>query len=124
MNDFYGAPDAAFSSGNSATIKQIKQEDNQMQLSSHLTPAPIDGVARITHAGMASWAIPNSPYRCADCTFWDHSGRANKQMHLFGAPTPRRCRKYFALMNKAGAAVPHDARACKFFEPINKKVQP
>jgi hypothetical protein len=87
-----------------------------MLLSPHRTPAPIDEVARITNPGMASWAIPDSPNCCAKCTFWDDLGRSGKQPSLFGIPEPRRCRKYFGLMNKPGAAVPHNAKACRFFE--------
>jgi hypothetical protein len=87
-----------------------------MLLSRHLTPAPIDEVARLTHPGMASWAVPDTPHCCGDCIFWDRQGRAKKLGRLFGVPEPRQCRKYFMLMNKTGAAVPYDAMACRVFE--------
>jgi hypothetical protein len=91
-----------------------------MLLSLHLTPAPIDEIARVTHPGMASWAIPDTPNRCAECVFWNDLGRSNKQPRR-GVPAPRRYTKYFMLTDKAGAAVPASARACRFYqlqEPI------
>jgi hypothetical protein len=88
-----------------------------MLLSRHLTPAPIDEVARVTHRGMASWAIPNSPNRCVECVFWNHLGAPIRKLTGgFGTPAPRRCEQYHILTNKRGAAVPHNAKACRFFE--------
>jgi hypothetical protein len=89
-----------------------------MLLSPHRTTAPIDEVARATHKGMASWAIPNSPNRCAECVSWNHLNEPNKRHSAFGVPAPRRCEQYYALMNKRGAAVPHFAKACRFFEKL------
>jgi hypothetical protein len=90
-----------------------------MLLSRHLTPAPIDEVARITRRGMASWAIPDSPHRCGECQFWNNNGAtATSPPPTFGTPAPRRCAKYFTLTNKRGAAVPHNARSCRFFEKL------
>jgi hypothetical protein len=82
-----------------------------------LTHAPTDGVARATHKGMASWAIPNSPNHCAGCVFWNHLGAPIRKLTGgFGTPAPRRCSQFTTLTNKRGAAVPHNARACRFFE--------
>jgi hypothetical protein len=92
-------------------------------ISRHPTSVPIDEVAQITHHGMASWAIPNTPHRCADCVFWGHPGQSTNQMRHRRVPTPRRCAKYRALMGKGGAPVPASARACRFFE-ASQQVQP
>jgi hypothetical protein len=88
-----------------------------MLRSLHLTPAPTDEVALITHRGMASWAVPGSPHRCGECLFWNNNGAtATLPPPTFGTPAPRRCAKYFTLTNKGGPAVPHKATACRFFE--------
>jgi hypothetical protein len=80
------------------------------------TSTPIDEIALITHRGMASWSIPNTPHRCADCVLWGHPGQTNQMRHRFRVPAPRRCAKYRALMSKGGAPVPASARACRFFQ--------
>jgi hypothetical protein len=89
-------------------------------LSRYPISAPIDEIARITHQGMASWAIPDTSNRCSDCVFWGHPVRATEQPRKFRVPAPRRCTKYRALMNKGGAPVPASAKACRFFQPSSQ----
>jgi hypothetical protein len=81
--------------------------------------------ARNTWAGMSHWAGsgPNGA-TCRLCTHWTGCGDLVGNHTLFGTPKPRRCAKYQQMMNGAkGGKVPHDARACKYFEPINRASQ-
>lgn len=93
----------------------------------HLKTAPRDP-ARSTHSGQASWALPNTQDRCGHCLFWDNLGKPTpRQPYRLGGtvPAPRRCAKYTQLMRgEAGEPVPHDARACRYFQqsPTGRKV--
>jgi hypothetical protein len=66
---------------------------------------------RVTHAGMASWAI-DPVNKCRGCVFWGLPGE--RYARALGS---RPCAKYMALMNgRIGKAVPHDASSCCFFQ--------
>jgi hypothetical protein len=70
-----------------------------------------------TYAGQASWADPDSGKTCRQCSHWTGCGQGTGYVAKWRTLKPRPCAKYRALMNgKVGAAVPHDAFSCRFFE--------
>jgi hypothetical protein len=81
--------------------------------SSHLTisNAQLESLARATVPGQASWAV--GPQTCRECVSWSNCGRSSKPGV---ALKPRACEKFRQLTGKIGPAIPHNARACRFFE--------
>lgn len=90
-----------------------------MQTTPHLTagnPAFIDRV-HATHEGQASWAEGTNT--CRECVFWgyaDEPFRRHRAKLGSGRLKNRSCVKFQELTGKEGPGVPHDARACRFFE--------
>jgi hypothetical protein len=90
-------------------------------LQDHLTAAPVDVLARASHAGMAHFAGTGpAGETCRDCLFWAH-GRPNdyraKGGHQFGLIESATCNKYRTITLRAGNRVPGDAMACRYFRP-------
>ena len=85
----------------------------------HLTPSPIDVLARASHPGMAHFAGTGPQLRtCRECIFWEHDPhdyRAKTGKHR-GLIEPALCRKYRQITLQVGAKVPDDAAACRYFE--------
>ena len=72
---------------------------------------------RVTFPGQASWADHESGRTCRECLFWTGCGQGTGYVAKWRTLKPRPCAKFRALMNgKVGAAVPHDAPACRYFE--------
>lgn len=74
---------------------------------------------RATYAGMAHWAGSGPISRtCRECKYWMFARRyysANGK-HA-GQLKDEACDKYRTLMSgELGPAIPHNARACKYFE--------
>lgn len=67
-----------------------------------------------THAGQAFWAATGPDGKtCRECSEWMSTGYLASSGLLKDSP----CDKYARMMNcTAGPAVPHYAKACKYFE--------
>jgi hypothetical protein len=78
-----------------------------------------DRVCRNSFAGMAHFAETGPAGRtCRECRFWQHTpydyhSRVGK---YHGLIKPCACGKYKSLTGRAGARVPDDAAACKYFQ--------
>ncbi len=85
----------------------------------HLTPAPIDVLARISHPGMAHFAGTGPRgSTCRECVFWahgphDYRAKNGKWRGLIEAAT---CKKYRQITMQTGGKIPDDAAACKYFD--------
>jgi len=90
------------------------------QAASHLRAAGADQAwverARRTFAGQSSWALDDTKLTCATCRYWNNCGKPTKNYTGSLIERPRSCDKYRQLTGKTGAAVPHDAIACRFYE--------
>lgn len=89
-------------------------------LSLHLTqPNPDLGkLIAATPSGMAFWSGTGpAGTTCRECIFFDHqkSYYAKKGING-GGLKPARCKKYKMLSQTNGGNVPHETRACKYFE--------
>lgn len=78
-----------------------------------------------TYPGMAHFAESGPTGKtCRECQAWtgcggDRGYYAKKGRHG-GALKPRACARYREMMmGNTGPGVPHDARACKYFEQID-----
>jgi hypothetical protein len=73
---------------------------------------------RATYAGMASWAMTGpAGTTCRECLHWNGCGKDTGYVATWRTLKARPCAKYRSLMNnKTGAAVPHDAPSCRFFQ--------
>jgi hypothetical protein len=71
---------------------------------------------KLTHPGQANWALPSTDRVCRQCVHWDDAGGRQIGRDGHGILKPRACTKYAAMMRARGARVPHDAKACRFFE--------
>jgi hypothetical protein len=89
----------------------------------HSTGGALDEMARRTFQGMAYFAGTGPQgSTCRECKFWLYLGHhySNTSQHV-GAPKPARCEKFSEMkQGDRGAAVPHQARACKYFSPDEK----
>lgn len=67
-----------------------------------------------THVGQAHLA-GSGPFgkTCRECLSWQFV----KAWAAKGGPKPSPCAQYRRLMREWGRNVPHDAAACKYFEP-------
>jgi hypothetical protein len=71
------------------------------------TPAQLE-----TMPGQATWADLNSPFTCRECWLWSGGKRDDH-----GILKPAICRKAASMMfGRKPPPVPHDARACRFFD--------
>lgn len=76
----------------------------------------------VTYAGMAHFAGSGpAGMSCRLCAHWTgcgvDTGYRSKNGKYGGVLKPRACGKYQQLMGGAvGGSIPHDARACKYFE--------
>jgi len=102
-----------------ATLLALEEGGNKPMslLTPHLTKPYQPGVAAALAAtvpGMASVAVPDSPNTCRQCARW--GPKSFKRDHR-GELKPKRCYKASGLMQgKQQPAVPHQQRACRFFE--------
>lgn len=65
-----------------------------------------------SHKGQAHFAGTGPATKsCRECVSWQSIGGYNKD-----GPKPSPCRKFRELTGKVGAAVPHSAHSCKYFE--------
>ncbi|BEV47318.1 hypothetical protein CRBSH125_35010 [Afipia carboxidovorans] len=90
-------------------------------LSSHLTQPNADlghMIAR-TPSGMAFWSGTGpGNTTCRECVFFDHQHSYYAKKGIGGGSLkPAKCKKFKALAQSSGGAVPHDTRSCKYFEP-------
>lgn len=92
----------------------------------HLTPGPVDTLARASYPGMAHFAGtgPNIS-TCRECDFWGVASGKNPVRYFDyyakggmhgGGIKPHPCRKFKSLTQQEGQKVPDNARACKYFE--------
>lgn len=85
----------------------------------HLTAAPIDVLARASYPGMAHFAGTGPRgSTCRECIFFDHGPhdyRSKNGKHR-GLIEPAKCKKYQQITMQAGAKIPDDAAACKYFD--------
>jgi hypothetical protein len=97
-----------------------------MKLSNHLTTidAEQDARPRATFEGQAGWAMDPS-HTCRECVLW--TGKPDEKPERYAWKSivgqllkPRRCAKFFRLTNEWGPRIPHDATACRFFEPADR----
>jgi hypothetical protein len=88
-------------------------------LQDHLTAAPVDTLARASFPGMAHFAATGPHGKtCRECAFFAHGPhdyRAKNGKHR-GLIEPATCKKYQQITLRAGAKVPDDAAACKYFD--------
>lgn len=71
-------------------------------------------LAQITNSGQAFWATTGPDGKtCRECVFF---GQFKKTKYKQNVLTPSRCQKYTRIAGKQGDAIPHDSRACKYFE--------
>lgn len=88
-------------------------------LQDHLTPAPVDDLARASYAGMAHFAGTGPAGKtCRECAFWahgpyDYRAKVGKYRGLI---EPATCNKYRRITTRTGSKVPDDAMACRYFE--------
>jgi hypothetical protein len=90
-------------------------------LSQNLTsPNPQqDRLSRSSFAGMAHFAGTGpAGSTCRECRFWQHVqyGYHSRVGKYHGLIKPCACAKYRSITGRAGALVPDDAMACKYFE--------
>lgn len=84
----------------------------------HTTISDIDAKARIAHKGQAHFA-GTGPARktCRQCQFWQFTTYYAVSGAHMGSLKPGKCHKRTMLMRgKVGESVPHDARACRYFD--------
>lgn len=85
----------------------------------HLTPGPIDTLARASYPGMAHFALTGpANATCRECIFFEHGphdyrAKNGKWPGLIEAAT---CKKYRMITLQYGAKIPDDAPACKYFD--------
>jgi len=64
--------------------------------------------------GMASWGLADAKHTCRECKFW---GVKSFRYDHHGQLEPKRCQRFAQLSSGVqGPAVPHQAKACTFFE--------
>lgn len=78
--------------------------------SQHLTSERLDQV--ITHPGQAHFALLDTKHTCRECGYWLNQTGLRSQLKLL---KPARCLK--ALRD--APPIPHNATACKHFEPAS-----
>ena len=101
----------------------------------HLTrihPETLALAVRMTRPGQAHWAVPFTTSTCRECAFWRPVPirRWNKKTEQMEARPPldpydkntvlrtRRCAKAQKFAERISTPrVPHDAWACRYFEP-------
>lgn len=91
----------------------------------HTSLGKIDTMASITHKGMAHFAATGPRGKtCRECSFVQVSGYYVISGSHRGSLKPGPCHKRASLMQGVkGEAVPHEARACKYFE-LNERALP
>lgn len=85
----------------------------------HLTPSPVDTLARQSYSGMAHFAGTGPHLKtCRECLFWDHQpfSYRSKNGKYSGQIKPACCKKYQQITSQIGDAVPDEAAACKYFD--------
>jgi hypothetical protein len=106
---------------NAALLEVHQMTLFKSNLSRNLTsPNPEqDRLSRSSFAGMAHFADTGPAGRtCRECRFWQHVqyGYHSRVGKYHGLIKPSACAKYRAITGRAGAPVPDDAMACKYFE--------
>lgn len=93
-------------------------------LSLHFTQPDADLGAKIkaTPSGMAFWAGTGPDLMtCRQCRFFDHQNSYYAKSGMRGGILkPARCKKFSLLAQRNGDKIPHDTRACKYFEQSEK----
>lgn len=89
-------------------------------LSLHLTQPNADLGQKIaqTPTGMAFWSGtgPAGSTR-RECQFFDHQKSYYAKRGMSGGGLkPAQCKKYKAMTQQSGGSIPHETRACKYFE--------
>ncbi len=81
----------------------------------------LDAKARRTFAGMAHFeGTGPDNMTCRQCAFWGNANGVDRYAASGGmrahALKPGKCRRFTELMQRPGAGVPHQARACSHFK--------
>jgi hypothetical protein len=93
-------------------------------ISEHLTkPNPVlASQIAATPSGMAHWAGSGPDLKtCRECVFFDHGNSYYSKTGMRGGGLkPAKCKKYRAMTQQNGGNIPHETRACKYFEQSDK----
>ena len=94
----------------------------RFELNDKLTSDPRDALIAGTHQGQAHFAGTGPQKKtCRECSHWRQFGGISHEYYAAGGKhrarlKPHPCMKCVAMMGGVTPKVPHQARACKYFE--------